>query len=152
MNKLLAVAALLAAAPVAHAVGPAAAGGTLSPSAVGAADSGIVLVGGMGGGGAGGMSGGAGGGGMGGGGAGGMSGGGGMGGGSAGGMFHDQTTDFDRPGQEPWDSASRSDNYTYRCITPAGRCAFVAPASLRANSLHSGADCACGGHTAGRVE
>jgi len=137
MNKLLAVAALLATAPVALAVAPAAAASALPPAAVGAADPGIVLVGGMGGGSAGGMSGGA---------------GGGMGGGSAGGMFHNQTTDFDRAGQEPWDSASQSDNYTYRCITPAGRCSFVAPASLRANSLRSGADCACGGQAAGRVE
>jgi hypothetical protein len=147
MNKLLAVAALLAAAQLALAVAPAGAGSILLPSAVSAADQGIVLVGGMGGGSAGGMGGGTGGG-MGGASAGGMGG-----GNFGGGMFHGQPTDFDGPGQEPWGSASPRDTFTYQCITPAGRCSFVAPASLRASSLRSGAECGCsGGQTTGRVE
>jgi hypothetical protein len=62
-------------------------------------------------------------------------------------------TSFNRTGQQPTDSGATTENFTYQCVTPAGRCSFVAPASLRANSLRSGADCACsGGQTAGRVE
>lgn len=151
MNKLVTAAAVLALLPVVCEGGSAATGG-FSPDAGGGRA--IVLAGGMGGG-AGGMGGG--GGGMGGG-ATGMGGGAfGMGGGGGhfgGGMFGGPTTDFDRPAvAAPSDNPAPADNYTYQCVTPAGRCSFVAPAALRANSLRSGADCGCGGgQPQGRIE
>jgi hypothetical protein len=161
MHKLLAVAAILATAPVGLAVTSASAN-SLTPSVPGIGDHGIVLVGGMGGGNAGGMGGGNAGG-MGGGNTGGMGGGsaGGMGGGSAGGMMGDQygyggifggpMTGFGRPVRYPSESSGLY--YTYQCVTPTGRCSFVAPAALRDNSLRSGADCGCGnGQVRGRVE
>ncbi len=153
MNKLPAIAALLAAAPIALVAALAAAGSLSPPSAVAGADGGIVLAAGMGGG-AGGMGGGTGG--MGGGNAGGMGGGnaGGMGGGNfGGGMFRGPPADFDQPGQQQGASGAPSDNYTYQCVTAAGRCSFVGAASARASSLRSGALCACGGGPPnGRVE
>ncbi len=153
MNKLPAIAALLAAAPIALAAARAAAGSLSPPSAVAGADGGIVLAAGMGGG-----SGGMGGGNAGGtgGGTGGMGGGnaGGMGGGNfGGGMFRGPPADFDQPGQQQGASGAPSDNYTYQCVTAAGRCSFVGAASARTSSLRSGALCACGGGPPnGRVE
>jgi len=150
MNKLLAVAALLAAGPIAVPALAVPAKSGPQPVAA-AADRAIVLIGGMSGGG-GGMGGGSG----------GMSGGGGgMGGGSGGmggghfngGMYHSPMMDFDRSADQSSDSSGKSDSYTYQCVTPAGSCSFVAPAALRANSLHSGADCACSsGRTTGRLQ
>jgi hypothetical protein len=161
MNKLPAIAALLAAVPIALVAALAAAGSLSPPSAVAGADGGIVLAAGMGGGNTGGMGGGTGG--MGGGNTGGMGGGtGGMGGGNAGGMgggnfgggmFRGPPADFDQPGQQQGASGAPSDNYTYQCVTAAGRCSFVGAASARASSLRRGALCACGGGPPnGRVE
>lgn len=131
----------------------------------------LLLVGGMGGGGGGmghgnttGMGGGAasGGntGGMGGGNGGGMGNTGGMGGGNGGGMNGGGSGGGIFGGAEPAFAGSAADPsgsggqyFTYQCVTPAGRCSFVAPAALRDNSLRSGADCACGGGgSRGRVE
>jgi len=136
MNKLLAVAALLAAGPIAVAALAVPAESGPQPVAA-AADRAIVLIGGMSGGG-GGMGGGSG----------GMSG-----GYFNGGMYHSPMMDFDRSADQSSDSSGKSDSYTYQCVTPAGSCSFVAPAALRANSLHSGADCACSsGRTTGRLQ
>jgi hypothetical protein len=150
MNKLLAVAALPVLS-VALAVMPAAAGNVAPPSV--ADDGKIVLVGGMGSGGGGGMGGGSAGG-MGGGG-GGMSGsaGGGMSGGRSGygNMYGSPLPHFGESAQDQ--TGSGGQNYTYQCVTLAGRCSFVAPAALRDNALRTGADCACGdGQSKGRVE
>lgn len=149
MHKLLAVTTLFAAAPFVVGAAPAAAGGVpkLSGfSAAGPVNPELVLVGGMGGGG-GGMGGGA------------AMGGntGGMGSGSAGGMgggsnemngngfgsnmFGGAAAGSGQPAADPTESGGQY--YTYRCVTPAGRCLFVAPAGLRDNSLRSGAVCAC---------
>jgi hypothetical protein len=153
MSTPSAILALLATAMVAFMVSGAFSGELAAPSAAVSGDRGIVLAGGMSGGG-GGMGGGAGG--MGGGNIGGGMGagnfGGGMGGGNfGGGMFHGPLTDFDV--QQPSHANAASDSYTYQCITPAGHCSFVAPAWLRASSLHSGAGCACdSGQTQGRVQ
>lgn len=128
--------------------------------AAGVSNPAIVLIRGTGGGNSGGMAGGTtsgNGGGMGGtsgGGMGGTSGrgmGGTSGGRNSGGTFGGSTADF---GQSPSDPGAGGGQYfTYQCVTPAGRCSFVAPAALRGNSLRSGADCACGnGGTPGRVE
>ena len=136
MNKLLAVAALLAAGPIAVPALAVPAKSGPQPVAA-AADRAIVLIGGMSGGG-GGMGGGSG----------GMSG-----GYFNGGMYHSPMMDFDRSADQSSDSSGKSDSYTYQCVTPAGSCSFVAPAALRANSLHSGADCACSsGRTTGRLQ
>lgn len=153
MNKLATAAALLALLPAMGVAYAAAAGGLPSSEAQGGRA--IVLAGGMGGG-SGGMGGG-GTGGMGGGATGTHSGAFGMGGGGGhfgGGMFGGPTTNFDQPAAASSDNAGNApDNYTYQCITPAGRCSFVAPAALRANSLRSGADCGCGGgQPQGRIE
>ena len=92
---------------------------------------------------------------MGGGGTGGMSGGGtgrGTGGMNGGGdMFAGSGVGFAQPAPDP--SASGGSYYTYQCVTPVGRCSFVAPAALRGNALRSGADCACpDGRSRGQVE
>lgn len=153
MNKLATAAALLALLPVTGIANAAAAGRLPSAGAQGGRA--IVLAGGMSAG-SGGMGGG--GGGMGGGATGMHSGAFGMGGGGGhfgGGMFGGPTTNFDQPAAAASDQTSNAppDNYTYQCITPAGRCSFVAPAALRANSLRSGADCGCGGgQPQGRIE
>jgi hypothetical protein len=128
---------LFAAAGVAAIGAPAFAGGFAVPSAAFSGRE-IVLAGGMGGGAGGGMGGG------------GMGGGMGMGlryfGGGPMGDFKQQATGSSEGDRAP-------ENYTYQCITPAGRCSFVAPAWLRANSLRSGAGCTCGvGRDTGRVE
>jgi hypothetical protein len=104
----------------------------------------VIFVGGMGGGG------------MGGGGMGGMGGGGaGMGGGhfGFGAPFGSPNDSFGQPVEDQSSNQKSSGDYTYQCITPAGRCPFVAPASLRSNSLRSGADCVCpNGQSKGRIE
>lgn len=154
MNKLATAAALLALLPVMGIASAAAAGGLAQPDAAGSGRT-IVPAGGMGGGSTGGMGGSTGG--MGGGAAGTRGGAFGMGGGGGhfgGGMFGGQG-DFAGPSQAASDNRSSAppDNYTYQCVTPAGRCSFVAPAALRANSLRSGADCGCGGgQQQGRIE
>lgn len=135
MNKLATAAALLVLLPAMGIAGAAAAGGMGGGS------------GGMGGGGSSGMGGGA---------TGMHSGAFGMGGGGGhfgGGMFG-PSTNFDQPAAASSDNASNAaDNYTYQCVTPAGRCSFVAPAALRANALRSGAACGCGGgQPQGRIE
>jgi hypothetical protein len=102
------------------------------------ADHPVILAGGMSGG-SGGMGGG----------------GGGMGGGGhfGGDMFGAPMTDGSHSSQPSGEANTAGDSYTYQCITAVGRCAFVAPAWMRANSLKSGADCACsGGQMRGRVE
>jgi hypothetical protein len=149
MHKLSVVAMVFAAAEIAFS-GPATAGSGigLSPAVSGIAapgpDHAVVFVGGMGGS-AGGMGGGAGG--MGG-------GGGGMGGGHVG--FGDPfgpANNFVQPSEDQPAGGGQPANYTYQCITPAGRCPFVARAALRSSSLRSGADCVCGdGAARGRVE
>jgi hypothetical protein len=124
----------------------------LSAAATPGPDHAVVFVGGMGGG-SGGMGGGAGG--MGGG-TGGMGGGaGGMGGGHIGfgDPFGSPAGGFARSAGDQLENAGPVANYTYQCITPAGRCQFVAPATLRSSSLRSGSDCVCGDwQTKGRVE
>ncbi len=156
MHKLGVLGALCVTAQISFSIATAAAAGISplsgvpGPGALGP-DRAVVLVGGMGGGGAG-MGGGSAG--MGGGGA-GMGGGfGGMGGaGMRGGQFG-----FGDPFLGPSQDSGRatenpSGDYTYQCITPARRCPFVAPASLRSNSLRSGADCVCpDGQSKGRIE
>ena len=60
---------------------------------------------------------------------------------------------FARSAGDQLENAGPVANYTYQCITPAGRCQFVAPATLRSSSLRSGSDCVCGDwQTKGRVE
>jgi hypothetical protein len=125
----------------------------LSSAGVPGPDRAIVFVGGMGGGGAG--MGGMGGGGMGGGGMGGGGMGGWMGGGHFGSddLFGNSGQSFGRPAEDQPANSAPLGYYTYQCITPAGRCPFVAPASLRGNSLRSGADCVCAdGQSKGRIE
>ena len=156
MYKLSVVAAVFAAAEIGFSGPVTAASGTGLSSALAAVaapgpDHAVVFVGGMGGSG-GGMGGGAGG--MGGG-AGGMGGGGGgMGGGHLG--FGDPFgpgTGFARSSEDQSAGGEQPANYTYQCITPVGRCPFVARAALRSSSLRSGADCVCGdGSARGRVE
>ena len=154
MNKLAAAAALLALLPAMGIAGAAAAGSLAPPDAAGSGRA-IMLAGGMGGSG-GGMGGGNGG--MGGGATGMHSGAFGMGGGGGhfgGGMLGGPATNFEQPAAASLDNAgsARPDNYTYQCVTPAGRCSFVAPAALRANSLRSGAACGCaGGQPQGRIQ
>ena len=141
------ISVLLAAASVAAVGGPAFAGDFAAPAATGSGDREIVLAGGMGGAGAGG--GGMGGGGM---------GGGGMGGDIGtrhfgGGLFGGPMSDFNQQARGSAEGDRAPENYTYQCITPVGRCSFVAPAWLRANSLHSGAGCVCGAaQDGGRIE
>ena len=156
MHKLSVAAVVFAAAEIAF-FGPAtaASGIGLSPALSGITapgpDHSVLFVGGMGGS-SGGMGGGAGG--MGGGG-GGMGGGGaGMGGGHFGlGDPFGPINNFARPSEDQPASGKQPANYTYQCITPAGRCPFVARAALRSSSLRSGADCVCGdGGAKGRVE
>jgi hypothetical protein len=80
-------------------------------------------------------------------------GGGGMNGGgmNGGGMFAGSGFGSAQPAT---DSPGGGTSHTYQCVTPVGRCAFVAPAALRDNSLRSGADCACPDNrqTRGRIE
>jgi hypothetical protein len=58
-----------------------------------------------------------------------------------------------QPDSTPVAGGSQGDSYTYQCVTPIGRCSFVAPAWMRASSLRSGAGCACDdGRIGGRVE
>ncbi len=166
MHKLSVVAMVFAAAGIAFS-GPATASGIgLPPALAGLAapgpDHAVVFVGGMGGsaggmreagdGSAGGMGGSAGG--MGGGGGGMGSGGAGMSGGHFG--FGDPfgpVDNFARPSEDQPAGGGQPANYTYQCLTPAGRCSFVARAALRSSSLRSGADCVCGdGSARGRVE
>ena len=110
----------------------------LSAAATPGPDHAVVFVGGMGGG-SGGMGGGA----------------GGMGGGHIGfgDPFGSPAGGFARSAGDQLENAGPVANYTYQCITPAGRCPFVAPATLRSSSLRSGSDCVCGDRqTKGRVE
>jgi hypothetical protein len=172
MYKLGALGALFAMVQIALCVAAVAASGASPLSALSGAgalgpDRAVVFVGGMGGGGGGmggggsggmGSSGGMGGGGIGGGGIGGM-GGGGMGGWMGGGhfgsddLFGNSGQSFGRPAEDQPANSAPLGYYTYQCITPAGRCPFVAPASLRENSLRSGADCVCAdGQSKGRIE
>jgi hypothetical protein len=148
MHKLSVVAVVFAVAEIAFS-GPAtaASGIGLSPALSGIAapgpDHAVVFVGGMGGS-AGGMGGG--GGGMGGGGA-------GMGGHFGLGDPFGPVNNFARPSEDQPAGGGPPANYTYQCVTPAGRCPFVASAALRSSSLHSGAHCVCGdGSAKGRVE
>jgi hypothetical protein len=150
MRKLSALGALCTTARISFSVATAAASG-ISPLA-GVPDPGapgpdraVVFVGGMGGGGAG----------MGGGGTGMGGGGAGMGGGhfGFGNSFGGPGQDFGQPAENASGIREPSGDYTYQCITPARRCPFVAPASLRSNSLRSGADCVCpDGQSKGRIE
>jgi hypothetical protein len=106
-----------------------------------------ATTGGMGGGATtGGMGGGASTGGMGGGGAttGGMGGGGASTGGlGGGGMFNNPPPSFGANSSDWPGSSTQSSYYTYQCVTAAGQCSFVAPASLRSSSLRAGARCSC---------
>ncbi|HEV2098841.1 MAG TPA: hypothetical protein VGR45_07925 [Stellaceae bacterium] len=149
MHKLSVAAVVFAAAEIAF-FGPAtaASGVGQSPALSGITapgpDHAIIFVGGMGGSG-GGMGGGAG----------GMGGaGGGMGGGHLGsGDPFGPVNNFARPSEDQPADAGQPADYTYQCVTPAGRCPFVARAALRSSSLRSGADCVCGdGSARGRVE
>ena len=147
MHKLGALGALCVTAQISFSIAAAAAAGVSplsgvpGPGAPGP-DRAVVLVGGMGGGGAG-------------------MGGAGMGGGFGGmggaGMRGAQSGFGDSILGPSQDSGRATENasgdYTYQCITPARRCPFVAPASLRSNSLRSGADCVCpDGQSKGRIE
>jgi len=139
MKTLSAISVGLVTASVAAMGLPAFAGGLAAPSAPGSGDRAIVLAGGMGGGGAG------------------MGGGGGaMGGGMryfGGDPFGGPSGDFTQPARGSPERDRAPENYTYQCVTLVGRCSFVAPARLRANSLRSGADCGCGdGQDRGHVE
>jgi hypothetical protein len=127
------ISVLVATAGAALLAAPVLAGGLGAPSS-GERD--MVLAGGMSGN-AGGMSGGA----------------GGVGAGNfAGNRFGGPTNDV-QPAARGSAAGTASDNFTYQCISAVGRCSFVAPAWLRANSLRSGADCVCGnGQQKRRVE
>jgi hypothetical protein len=117
------ISVLLAAASVAAIGAPDFAGGFAAPAA---GDGVIVLAGGMGGGPGGGM-------------------GGGIGARYLGdGRFGGPMGDFNQQARGSSEGDSAPENYTYQCITPVGRCSFVAPAWLRASSLRSGAGCGCG--------
>jgi hypothetical protein len=157
MHKLSVLGALCATVKINFSIATAAAAGIAplsgfpGPGAPGP-DRAVLLVGGMGGGGAGMGGGGAG---MGGGGAGMGGGGAGMGGShfGVGEPFGRPNQNFGQPIEDQPGNEKSSDYYTYQCITLARRCPFVAPASLRSNSLRSGADCVCpGGQSKGRIE
>lgn len=152
MHKLSALAVLFAAAQISLSIATAAAtgigplSGASGAGAPGPDRAAVLFVGGMSGGGAGMSGGGA-----------GMSGGnaGGMGGGNfgPGGPSGGPNQSFGQPGEDQPENEKSSGYYTYQCLTPAGRCTFVAPASLRSNSLRSGADCDCpDGRSSGRIE
>jgi hypothetical protein len=150
MHKRSALAALFATTQITLSFAAAAASGVGPLSGLSGAggpgpEGAVIFAGGMSGGGAG------------------MSGGAGMGGGNAGGMggghfgfggpFGSPSQSFGQPAEDQPGNGEPSSYYTYQCITPAGRCPFVAPASLRTNSLRSGADCVCAdGRSKGRIE
>jgi hypothetical protein len=150
MHKPSKLAALCVTAQISFSIATATASGIAplsgfpGPGALGP-DRAVLLVGGMGGGG----------GGMGGGGAGMGGGGAGMGGShfGVGEPFGGPNQSVGQPVEDQPSNEKSSDYYTYQCITPAGQCRFVAPASLRSNSLRSGAVCVCpDGQSKGRIE
>ena len=150
MHKLSVLGALCVTVKISFSIATAAAAG-IAPlsgfpgSGAPSPDRAVLLVGGMGGGGAG----------MGGAGAGMGGGGAGMGGShfGVGEPFGGPNQNFGQPVEDQPGNEKSSDYYTYQCITPAGQCPFVAPASLRSNALRSGADCVCpDGQSKGRIE